>query len=138
MYHATRGGGAYRGAQRLAANEPVELGQALLATGFSYDAARRGEQDRLIADVLPRIGDVRRGGSAAVDLADVAAGRADAFFEDELNRWDVAAAALIAVKAGAVVGLDVGATGAPRLSVLAAGPSLYPAIADALGFAGRG
>lgn len=136
MYHATRGGGAYRSGTRLTVNDPVELGQALLATGFSYDAVHRGEQGRLVAAVLPRVRDIRRAGACAVDLADLASGRADAFYEDEVNHWDVAGAGLVAAEAGATVGLDVGRNGPPSVAVLAAGPSLYPALAAALGFTG--
>ncbi|MQA78132.1 MAG: inositol monophosphatase [Streptosporangiales bacterium] len=136
MYHATRGGGAYRNGTRLTVNDPVEIGQALLATGFSYDAAHRGEQGNLVAAVLPRVRDIRRAGACAVDLADLAAGRADAFYEDEVNHWDVAGAGLVAAEAGATVGLDVGRGGPPSVAVLVAGPSLYPAIAAALGFTG--
>lgn len=136
MYQATRGGGAYLGGDKLAVNEPVELGQAMLSTGFSYDAARRGEQGRLVAEVLPQVRDIRRAGACAVDLVDFAAGRADAFYEDEVNHWDVAGAALVAVEAGGTVALTTGPAGAPSVAVLAAGPSLYPAVAAALGYSG--
>ncbi|MQA02119.1 MAG: inositol monophosphatase [Streptosporangiales bacterium] len=134
MYHATRGGGAYRGDTRLAVPDPASLGQAMLATGFSYDAKRRGEQGGKIAEILPLVRDIRRTGSCAVDLVDLAAGRADAFYEDEVNHWDVAAAALVAREAGATVGIATGGAGEPSLAVLAAGPTLYPAVAAALTF----
>lgn len=136
MFHATRSGGAHRDGTKLGINDPVELGQALLATGFSYDAAHRGAQGRLVAAVLPQVRDIRRAGACAVDLVDLAAGRADAFYEDEVNHWDVAGAGLVAAEAGATVGLDVGRSGPPSVAVLAAGPALYPALAKALGFTG--
>ncbi|MBO0828706.1 MAG: inositol monophosphatase [Streptosporangiales bacterium] len=137
MYQATRGGGAYRDGVRLTANDPREIGQAMLATGFSYDARRRGEQGRLIASVLPTVRDVRRAGSAAVDIVDVAAGLADAFYEDDLNHWDVAGANLVAQEAGAVVGVGTGRSGPPTQAVLVAGRTLYPQFADVLGFTGE-
>ncbi|HEX6444898.1 MAG TPA: inositol monophosphatase family protein, partial [Streptosporangiales bacterium] len=137
MYRAVRGEGAYRDGVRLTANDPSEIGQAMLATGFSYDAGFRGEQGKLIASVLPTVRDIRRAGSAAVDLVDVAAGLADAFYEDELNHWDVAGAGLVAQEAGAVIGVGTGRSGPPSQAVLAAGPTLYQQFADALGFTGE-
>lgn len=134
MYTAAKGGGAYRGDTKLTVTDPASLSTAMLATGFSYDAARRGEQGSRIAAVLPQVRDIRRTGSCAVDLVDLAAGRTDAFYEDEVNHWDVAAAALIASEAGATVGLTTGGAGPPTLAVLAAGPTLYPAVAAALAF----
>lgn len=136
MYQAVRGSGAYRDGVRLTANDPEQIGLAMLATGFSYDTRLRGEQGRLIASVLPTVRDIRRCGSAAVDVVDVAAGLADAFYEDELNHWDVAGATLIAREAGAVVGVGAGRSGPPRQAVLVAGPTLYDEFATALGFTG--
>src|SRR5690606_27191551 len=68
MFRAVRGGGSRRNEEKLTVNEPVDLGQAMLATGFSYDARRRGEQGALIAEVLPQVRDIRRGGACAVEL----------------------------------------------------------------------
>lgn len=136
LYRATRGGGAFRDGDRLTVNDPQEIGQAMLATGFSYDARLRGEQGRLVAGILPTVRDIRRGGSAAVDVVDVAAGLADAFYEDELNHWDVAGATLVALEAGAVVGVGAGRSGPPRQAVLVAGPTLYEQFATALHFTG--
>ncbi|KGN33232.1 inositol-phosphate phosphatase [Knoellia sinensis KCTC 19936] len=81
-----------------------ELGQALVATGFGYAADRRARQARLLLDLLPRIRDIRRMGSAALDLCAVAAGRIDAYYETGLNAWDLAAGWLIAEESGAKVG----------------------------------
>jgi len=80
------------------------LGQALVATGFGYAAERRERQGRLVLDLLPQIRDIRRAGSAALDLCAVAAGRVDAYYETGLNPWDLAAGWLVAVEAGAHVG----------------------------------
>ncbi|CAN7462180.1 inositol monophosphatase family protein [Knoellia sp. LjRoot47] len=80
------------------------LDQALVATGFGYAAERRERQGRLVLDLLPQVRDIRRAGSAALDLCSVAAGRVDAYYETGLNPWDLAAGWLVAVEAGAVVG----------------------------------
>lgn len=80
------------------------LPQALVATGFGYSAERRERQGRLVLDLLPQIRDIRRAGSAALDLCSVAAGRVDAYYETGLNPWDLAAGWLVAVEAGAEVG----------------------------------
>jgi myo-inositol-1(or 4)-monophosphatase len=80
-----------------------ELATAMVATGFAYDAAVRAAQARVLAHVLPRVRDVRRLGSAALDLAWTAAGRYDAYFERTVKQWDIAAGALICERAGLVV-----------------------------------
>lgn len=98
----------------------LPLAAALVATGFGYDARQRGEQGRLVAEVLPRCRDIRRAGSAALDLAWAAAGRVDAFFEHGVQRWDVAAGVLLCRGAGLEVrplrardGLPAGIMAAP-------------------------
>jgi myo-inositol-1(or 4)-monophosphatase len=82
------------------AREPENLGTALVATGFGYDAAVRESQARALARLLPRVRDVRRLGAAALDLAWTAGGRYDAYFERGVKHWDVAAGALICARAG--------------------------------------
>ncbi len=103
----------------------VALARALVGTGFGYDPGRRRVQGQVIAALLPNVRDIRRGGSAAVDLCSVAAGRVDAYFERGLNYWDYAAGALIAREAGAVVGGLSGRAESTSMTV-AAGPDLYP------------
>ena len=76
------------------------LGQALLATGFSYDAALRARHGALIAELLPLLRDIRRFGAAALDLAWTAMGRYDAFYERALKPWDSAAGLLVCESAG--------------------------------------
>ena len=76
------------------------LATALVATGFGYDAAVREGQAAVIARLLPRVRDIRRGGSAALDLAWTAFGRCDAYYERGVQPWDVAAGALICARAG--------------------------------------
>jgi myo-inositol-1(or 4)-monophosphatase len=78
----------------------VALGQSLLATGFAYDPALRAKQGRLVARLLPLVRDIRRFGSAALDLAWTAMGRHDAFFERGVKLWDTAAGVLVCEGAG--------------------------------------
>jgi myo-inositol-1(or 4)-monophosphatase len=77
-----------------------DLAMAMVATGFAYDASVRGAQAEVAARVLPRVRDVRRLGSAALDLAWTACGRYDAYYERGLKRWDLAAGALLCECAG--------------------------------------
>jgi myo-inositol-1(or 4)-monophosphatase len=76
------------------------LATAMVATGFAYDADVRAAQGEAIARLLPRVRDIRRFGSAALDLAWTAAGRYDAYFERTVKQWDIAAGALICERAG--------------------------------------
>jgi myo-inositol-1(or 4)-monophosphatase len=111
-------------AMALRCTSGVALGQALVGTGFGYDAGRRRIQGEVVAALLPCVRDIRRGGSAAVDLCSVAAGRMDAYFERGLNYWDYAAGGLIAREAGAVVGGLSGKAESTSMTV-AASPDLY-------------
>ena len=88
---AIRGGGAWRGSTRLTGSPVTELAQALVATGFGYDAARRAHQAGVLAVLLPRVRDIRRFGAASLDLCFAAEGRFDAYFEKGLGAWDHAA-----------------------------------------------
>jgi myo-inositol-1(or 4)-monophosphatase len=109
---------------KLACNPDVPLDRALVATGFGYEAGRRLVQGQVVAGVLPRVRDIRRGGSAAVDLCSVASGSVDAYYERGVNLWDIAAGALIASEAGArVTGLH-GRPAGPSMTVAAAPPLL--------------
>ena len=109
----------------------VPLGQALVGTGFGYEAARRQIQGEVVAALLPQVRDIRRAGSAAADLCSVAAGRLDAYYERGLNHWDFAAGGLIAAEAGAqVAGLE-GQPAGPGMT-LAAGPGLFGDLHDVL------
>ena len=119
------------GAARLRCNRDVPLARALVGTGFGYLPGRRRVQGEVVSALLPRIRDIRRGGSASVDLCMVAAGRLDAFYERGLNYWDYAAGALIAEEAGAVVtGLN-GRPPGPSMTVAAA-PGLHAELIAAL------
>jgi myo-inositol-1(or 4)-monophosphatase len=99
------------------------LATALVATGFGYRTEERATQGRVVAHVLPKVRDIRRAGSAALDLCWVADGRVDAYFEQGTNVWDWAAGALVASETGAWVGGYDG--GAPsRDGLIAARPAL--------------
>lgn len=89
----------------------VPLGHRLLATGFWYDADLRKLQAQALARLIPHVRDIRRFGSCALDLCDVAAGRLDGYVEEGVNLWDHAAGGLIAEGAGAVVLVTTGAGG---------------------------
>jgi myo-inositol-1(or 4)-monophosphatase len=107
---ATLGGGAWRDGRRLRCSEQDEIAQAMLATGFGYSADRRAVQAQVLTRVLPQVRDIRRFGSAAIDLCHVAEGIVDIYYERGLNAWDIAAGGLIAREAGVRVG---GLDGAP-------------------------
>jgi myo-inositol-1(or 4)-monophosphatase len=84
----------------LRASGRAELGTALVATGFAYDAGLRARQAEVVGRVLPRVADIRRMGSAALDLAWTAAGRYDAFYERGVSAWDIAAGTMLCAAAG--------------------------------------
>lgn len=141
VYSAARGEGAYvaRGGEhiRLHASQADNTETALVATGFSYDASWRKSQADLLRRILPRVRDIRRIGSAALDLCNVAEGRVDAYYEHGTHPWDYAAGVVIAQEAGAVVehpGVeDAAGIGAP---VIAAAPRLWEDFVDLLTAAG--
>jgi myo-inositol-1(or 4)-monophosphatase len=120
---------------RLTSPEPPVLAHLLVGTGFHYVPEIRAKQAAAVARLLPQVRDIRRTGSAALNLSELAAGRLDAFVEQGLNAWDLAAGGLVATEAGLVVsGLD----GEPdeRL-VMAAHPAIaeeYFALVRACGF----
>ncbi|WFE27543.1 inositol monophosphatase family protein [Solwaraspora sp. WMMD791] len=128
---ATIGGGAYREGQRLSGSGRTELSQALVATGFGYDAARRVHQARVLVGLLAEVRDIRRFGAAALDLCLAAEGGVDAYYEKGLNIWDHAAGGLIAAEAGLTVGGLAGASAGPQMLV-AAPPALFPALTEHL------
>jgi myo-inositol-1(or 4)-monophosphatase len=129
LFTATRGGGAYLSSParpdpvRLTARGPVSLEQTLVGTGFGYGVEQRRGQGAVVAQLLPRVRDIRRHGSSAVDLCSVAAGRLDAYYELGLKPWDHAAAALVAAEAGVVLTGLAGRPFADPMAVAAA-PSI--------------
>ncbi|HET6698979.1 MAG TPA: inositol monophosphatase family protein, partial [Nocardioidaceae bacterium] len=100
VFAATLGGGATCDGHPVRVRERVVLSQRLVLTGFNYVAEVRALQAPAVAALVTRVRDIRRLGSAALDLGAGAAGRADAFVEEGLNDWDMAAGALIATEAG--------------------------------------
>lgn len=128
-FTAMRGGGAFRDGVRLAVNRPESLARALVATGFSYEPARRALQGEIAARLLPRARDLRRGGSAALDLAWVACGRLDGYYEHGLNEWDWAGGALLVSEAGGEIRRLPAADGLPE-ALVAGAPELVAALAE--------
>lgn len=128
---AIRGEGAAVDGQSVRESGRDRLDQALIATGFGYDARRRAHQAEVLRHVLPKVRDIRRAGAASLDLCAVASGLVDGFYERGLAPWDLAAGELIAQEAGAVVAGLRGRVAGPDL-VIAAGPALFPAFHDLL------
>jgi myo-inositol-1(or 4)-monophosphatase len=103
LFSASREGEARLGDVVMTGSGCGELSQAIVGTGFAYDAAVRARQGEVVARVLPRVGNLRRVGACALDLAWAAAGRLDAFYERAVQEWDVAAGELLCERAGLVV-----------------------------------
>jgi len=100
LFRAAAGSGAFLGDRRLTGPRSVPLEQAVVATGFSYDPDRRARQGSAAGRLLGRVGNLRRLGSAALDLCALAAGWVDMYYEGPLGEWDYAAGLLIATEAG--------------------------------------
>lgn len=130
-YVAALGLGAFLNGRGLRGPRPVPLSEAVLGTGFAYDAARRGRQGAVLAAVLPRVANIRRFGSAALDLCLVADGRLGAYYEYGISEWDVAAGLLIATESGAIASGLRGRPAAPPF-VAAAGPMAAPELFELL------
>lgn len=102
-FSAARGCGARLNGVPIAVSSRADLAEALVGTGFSYVAARRAEQARLLNVLLPAVRDIRRAGSASLDLAWLACGRLDAFYEGPLEPWDRIPGSFVARAAGAEI-----------------------------------
>ncbi|QYC43653.1 Inositol-1-monophosphatase [Nonomuraea coxensis DSM 45129] len=131
VFTAALGEGAWLGGARLRCNTGVPLPQALVATGFGYSQAGRAVQGEVVAKVLPRVRDIRRGGSCAIDLCSLAAGRVDAYYERGINPWDYGAAGLVATESGARLGGLNGRPVSPDFAISAA-PGLFEELHDLL------
>ncbi|MEA2447121.1 MAG: monophosphatase, partial [Actinomycetota bacterium] len=131
-FAAARREGARLNGSPIRVSAQEDLSRALIGTGFSYESDAREVQAELATRVLPRARDIRRGGSAAIDLASLACGRLDGFYEAPMERWDKAAGVLIASEAGATMtelpppkpGLSPG--------VIGANPVLHRALSELL------
>jgi myo-inositol-1(or 4)-monophosphatase len=122
-FTAARGAGARLNGASLRLGDGPALAEALIGTGFNYDREERGRQGAVAAGLLPDVRDVRRFGSAALDLAWLAAGRLDGYYETGLQPWDWAAGSLLVIEAGGAleeVPLPDG-----RACVVAARPGLF-------------
>ncbi len=130
MFSAEKGAGAFVNDRRLRVSARRELSDALLATGVPFGARKTLPATlRDLTRLMPRSAGIRRMGSAALDLAYVAAGRFDAFWERELNPWDMAAGIVIAREAGALVeDLSGGQDMLGRGDVIAATPDIFAAV----------
>ncbi|MES3010983.1 MAG: inositol monophosphatase family protein [Pseudomonadota bacterium] len=127
LFSATKGRGAYMNDRRLRVSKRIRLADCLLATGFPF---RKGDNFKnylaIMADIMPRTAGLRRPGAAALDLAYVAAGFTDGFFETGLAPWDMAAGSLLVQEAGGLVGNFTGeADFLDHKECLAANPRVY-------------
>ena len=135
LFCATKGRGAYLNDRRIRVAKRTHLRDTLLSTGFPF---RPGDAMKpylaMLGDVMPRCADVRRPGSAALDLAYVAAGFSDGFFEQGLSPWDMAAGALLVTEAGGLVGNFTGeANFLHQGECLAANPKIYGQLVGLVG-----
>ena len=144
LFTATRGRGAFLNDRRLRVSKRVRLQECLISTGFPF---RQGDDFntylRMMGDVMQRTAGLRRPGAAALDLAYVAAGFTDGFFETGLQPWDVAAGSLLVTEAGGLVGNFTGeADFLEQKECLAGTPRIYGQLVGLLGkyskFAGAG
>ncbi len=134
LFTATRGRGAYLNDRRIRVSKRTQLTQCLIATGFPF---RKGDDFptylKMMADLMPRTAGLRRPGAAALDLAYVAAGYVDGFFETGLQPWDVAAGSLLVTEAGGLIG---NFTGEPdfmdQKECLAGNPRVYGQLVNLL------
>lgn len=127
LFTATRGRGAFMNDRRIRVSKRTQLKDCLIATGFPF---RPGDNFKnylaILADIMPRTAGLRRPGAAALDLAYVAAGFADGFFETGLSIWDVAAGSLLVTEAGGLIGNYTGeADFLEQKECLAANPRIY-------------
>jgi myo-inositol-1(or 4)-monophosphatase len=124
-FTAIRGGGAQLNGHPIHVSDRAELAKALIGTGFAYDARAREVQAAIVTRVLPKTRDIRRAGSAALDLSALACGRLDGFYEAPMERWDKAAGVLLIQEAGGVV-TELEAPYDLSPGVIAANPTLHP------------
>lgn len=137
LFTTGRGAGAYLGKRRLRVTDKRDLASALIATGFGYDAAQRVTQGRIIARVLGEVRDVRRFGSAALDLSWLAAGRWDGYFESVEKPWDWMAGAMLVREAGGQVA-ELTPTNPAFPHIVASGPGIHRDLVALLAHATEG
>jgi myo-inositol-1(or 4)-monophosphatase len=132
LFTATRDTAPLLDGEPIRASVREELSSAMVATGFAYEADVRAAQAEILTRVVPRVRDIRRFGSAALDLAWTAMGRYDAYFERSVKPWDIAAGTLICERAGLTVCELPPREGLP-LGVLAAVPALARPLFELVG-----
>jgi myo-inositol-1(or 4)-monophosphatase len=129
LFAAERGAGAMLAGEKIHVREAPPLAEALVATGFGHDPARRARQTDVVRRVLPVVRDIRRAGSAALDLAWLAAGRLDAYYEHGLHHWAWAAGSLLVCESGGAVeelsGEPSGLIAGPQAVVTALRPLVH-------------
>ena len=133
-YSASRGGGAWHGERRLAVSAIHDPGFALIGTGFPFkNTSRIAEYLHQFTRVASEASGIRRPGAASLDLADVAAGRFDGFWEQQLSAWDIAAGTLLIREAGGLVtdptGRDIGIE---HTAVVAGNPAIHAWLLEVL------
>ena len=135
IYSATRGGGAWLDGERLAVSTIGEPEFALIGTGFPFrDLTRLEEYQQQFGRVASATSGIRRPGAAALDLADVAAGRFDGFWEQHLSAWDIAAGSLLIREAGGAITDFTGRKiGIEHTGVVAGNPSIHSWLVEVLG-----
>ena len=131
MFSAALGGGATLNGRPISVSAETDLALALVGTGFGYRAETRQRQATFLVGLITQVRDIRRLGSAAVDLCMVGCGRLDAYYELHLNSWDAAAGELIAREAGAITTDFSGAAARPE-EMLAAAPGVHAGLLEAI------
>jgi myo-inositol-1(or 4)-monophosphatase len=129
LFEIAVGGLAKRNGEPVQGSTRDDVATALVATGFAYDAGVRARQADIVARLVPRVADIRRMGSAALDLAWTAAGRYDAFYERGVSAWDITAGAMLCAAAGLDVRPLHAADGLPS-GVFAAAPAIADELFD--------
>lgn len=131
-FYAWKGGGAFLNGKPVHVSDKVSLSESLIATGFPYDVSlRKGRLINIFGDLIAQCRDIRRYGSAAMDLAYVSCGRLDGYYEKNLNPWDVCAGALLVQEAGGQIsGFDHDEEWKEGTSILAAGPKTFHAMQE--------
>ena len=135
LFTATKGRGAFLNDRRIRVSKRTELKGCLISTGFPFrDGDNFQEYLAMVGDVMQRTAGIRRPGAAALDLADVAAGYTDGFFERGLQPWDVAAGSLLVTEAGGLVGNFTGeADYLDQQECIAGAPRIYGQLVGMLG-----
>ena len=133
LFTATKGAGAYLNDKRIRVRNPDRINKALIGSGHGAEPRDLAEYLRMYEVVAPRCHGLRSSGSAALELANVAAGRVDGFFEKGLKIWDIAAGSLLVTEAGGIVGEFNGESEyLNKGDVIAAGPKVFAGMVNLL------